>query len=443
MPTPEAFTTMPTGLDYAQAYAEASRCLLCYDPPCSKACPGNTDPARFIRQFRMRNVTGAIRTIKQNNILGGSCGHLCPTAELCEAECSASGLDRPIRIGAIQRFLVEHSWKIGFKPLQPAAPREERVACLGSGPASLSCAATLAREGVRVTVFERYDKAGGALRFGVPASRFSDAFLDRELEDLRDLGVEFRFNSPVEGAAAAESLLKDGYDAVFLAPGCWTSLHIGDSAESMEGLTRAMTFLPELRQGHYDDWKARIADRSVAVIGGGSVAMDCVMAAIQLGAKDVYLVYRRSYTQMPAEEKERLETLRAGCHYVLLNQPVGYERGPKGALTGVRLQRTRLGDADDSGRRRPEPIDGSDWVLACDLCIEAIGQRPVDETAATYPSVQQHGGLVVADPDTGKTSVDGIYAGGDVVRGPSLIINAIRDGKVAARAIMRQLGGRA
>jgi glutamate synthase (NADPH/NADH) small chain len=438
------FKKMRKGFDLAQAVAEADRCLLCHDAPCSRGCPADTKPAEFIRKLRFRNITGAIRTIKENNILGGACGELCPTHRLCEKECSArfvslnrpEGADRPIQIGRIQRFLIEHSWATGFKPLKKGDPRPEKVAVVGSGPAGLSCAAELAKEGYQATVFEARPEPGGVLRYGVVAYRFDLDFLNRELDDIRHLGVEFKCNHPVEGEAGAEKLLKEGYSAVFLAPGLWGAETLKPKATLVNGVYSSVDYLSALRDGRFKETVKRIEGKTVAVIGGGSVAMDCIGSAEKLGAKDVYLVYRRSYEQMPAEPDERIEALESGVHFLVLNQPVDYvtDRGKR--LKGVKLIRTRLGIADASGRASPKPIKGSEWVLDCDVVIEAIGNKPAPESTQWYPRVKvDDKKLIRANAKTGKTSVKGVFAGGDIVRGPGLVVQAVYDGKVAARAI--------
>lgn len=440
------FNTMRPGMDLAQAVAEADRCLLCHDAPCSKGCPADTRPGEFIRKLRLRNITGAIRTIKENNVLGGSCGELCPTQRLCEKECSArfasqarpDGADRPIPIGKIQRFLVEHGWQTGFRPLRNGAPRPEKIAVVGSGPAGLSCAAELARNGFAVTVFEARPEPGGVLRYGVVSYRLGLTFLKNELKDIKALGVEFRCNQPITGPAAAENLLKEGYRAVFLAPGLWQAAALKCKTRPAAGRFSSVDYLSALRDGRLKELAERIAGRTVAVIGGGSVAMDCIGSALRLGAKDVYLVYRRSYAQMPAEPDERVEALASGVHFLLLNQPVDYVTDRRGRLRGLRLARTRLGEPDGSGRRRPQPITGSEWTLDCDVAIEAIGNRAAPESTRWYPRVRVDGDLLIAvNPNTGRTSVKGIYAGGDIVRGPALVVQAVHDGKVAARAIMQ------
>ena len=431
---------MNKGFDYGQALAEANRCLLCHDAPCSKGCPGGTDPGTFIRKLRFQNLTGAVRTIKQNNILGGSCGELCPTAQLCEKECSAAGLDRPIQIGKIQRFLVEHAWAVGFNPLEKGPARKEKIAVVGSGPAGLSCAAELAKAGFQVTVFEARARAGGVLRYGVPSYRFAPEFLDRELQDLTALGVTLQCSTPIRGKGAAEELLKQGFSAVFLAPGCWEPIRLGAKTPVKQGVFTWTEFLTPIKDGQAAGIGKQIKGRRVAVIGGGSVAMDCAESAIRLGAKDVFLVYRRSYTEMPAEEDEKIAALRSGMHLLLLNQPLDYTVNAQGALTGLKLVRTELGEPDGSGRRRPVETPGSNWELRADVAIEAIGAQPARDSIEWEPAMKlSDGNLITVNPDTGETSVQQIFAGGDIVRGPALIIEAVKDGKTAAKSICERL----
>lgn len=440
MSVTDRFTTMEKGFGLVQALAEADRCLLCHDAPCSKGCPAETDPATFIRKLRLRNVKGAIRTIKANNALGGACGALCPTARLCEKECSATGIVRPIAIGKIQRFLVEHSWRIGFEPLSRGPVRAEKVAVVGSGPAGLSCAAELAKEGFAVTVFEQRSEPGGVIRWGVPAYRFDAAFLKHELATIEKLGVRFVCDTRIDGAAGARALLADGFSAVFLGPGLWGAERL-PGAEKVKGVRSSVEFLAALRGKGVSALAKEFNGRTVAVIGGGSVAMDCVESALKLGAKDAYLVYRRSFAQMPAEEDERVAALRLGAHFLVLNQPVKYLADAKGRLKGLRLVRTRLGKPDASGRRKPEPIPGSAWTLGCTAAVEAIGNRA---DAADWSALVKtdEAGLIAANGKTRATSARSVYAGGDIVRGPALVVEAVQDGKLAARAISAALGGR-
>jgi NADPH-dependent glutamate synthase beta subunit-like oxidoreductase len=435
---------MRKGFDFAQAVAEANRCLLCHDAPCSQECPAETKPAEFIRKLRFQNITGAIRTIKENNILGGACGELCPTHRLCEKACSArfesqerpEGADRAIQIGRIQRFLIEHSWDIGFKVFQKTEPRPERVAVVGSGPAGLSCAAELAKDGYQVTIFEARPEPGGVLRYGVVSYRFDNKFLKKELQDVKSLGVKFKCNTPIDDGNGVDALLDKGYGAVFVGPGVWEAASLVPEGKDINGVFSSVDYLSALRDGRFDQMVKKVEGKVVAVIGGGSVAMDCVESAVRLGAKDVYLIYRRSFSQMPAEFDERIEAQQAGVHFLLLNQPSGYVSDQRNRLKGIKLVRTQLGKPDASGRRSPVPVKGSDWMMDAHVVVEAIGNKAPADSPRWYPGVKvDDRNLIKVNRKTGATSRKGIFAGGDIVRGPALVVQAVQDGKVAARAI--------
>jgi len=420
--------------NFSQAWAEADRCLLCYDAPCSKGCPANTDPGKFIKKFKMQNIKGAIRTIKENNILGGACGILCPTARLCEKECASSHLDRPIQIGRIQEFLVRHGREIGFNVFEKPESNLESVAVIGSGPAGLSCGAELAKKGYKVTIFEKMDEPGGVLRYGVPSYRFSKSYLKTELEDIIHLGVEFKCNHAIKKDGEAEDLLNKGFKAVFIATGLWDAVSIFD--EKPEGVYNSVEFLSSPHTGRLDILKEQIKDKKVAVIGGGSVAMDCAGFAASLGAKDVYLVYRRSFSQMPAENDEKIESLEKNIHFLILNQPKAYLTNDKGVVSGIKLVRTELSQAKGSGRRSPVEVKDSQWVLDIDLVVEAIGNKAFETSSNLYPGVDiDDKKLIKVKFDDCQTSKQAIFAGGDIVRGPSLVVNAVQDGKTAANAI--------
>ena len=362
---------------------------------------------------------------------------LCPTARLCEKECSATGISRSVEIGKIQRALIEHSWKVPVPLNDKAAPRLEKIAVVGSGPAGLSCAAELAKQGFGVTVFEERAQPGGIIRYGVPAYRFDAEFLKHELSDLESLGVKFVCTTRIDGAKGAEKLLKEGFSAVFVAPGLWGSERI-PGGDKVKTVFTSVDFLAALREGRLKELAAEMEGKSVAVIGGGSVAMDCIESSLKLGARDAYLVYRRSFSQMPAEEDERLAALRLGAHFILLNQPVQYVTDGQGRLQGINLVRTLLGPEDASGRRAPAEIKGSEWTLEVQVAIEAIGNRPNSADWSAAVKVDRRG-LILADAKTGRTSAKGVFAGGDIVRGPALVVNAVQDGKLAARAIRESL----
>ncbi len=425
---------MDKGYDFNQAWTEANRCLLCHDAPCSKGCPAGTNPGRFIKKFKMQNIKGAIRTIKENNILGGACGILCPTARLCEKECASSNLDRPIEIGRIQEFLVRHGREIGFKVFEKPDPILEKVAVIGSGPAGLSCGAELAKKGYNITIFEKMDEPGGVLRYGVPSYRFSKEYLKSELEDIIDLGVKFECGHAIKEVGEAENLLNKGFKAVFIATGLWDAARIFE--EKPEGVYDSVAFLSSPHTGSRDMVKNLVKDKRVAVIGGGSVAMDCAGLAKSLGASDVYLVYRRSFCQMPAENDEKIESLENEIHFLILNQPEDYVTNDKGVVSGIKLVRTQLSAAKSTGRRSPIEIKDSQWVLDVDLVVEAIGNKAFENSDNLYPGVDiDDKKLIKADLDNCRTSKQAIFAGGDIVRGPSLVVNAVQDGKTAASAI--------
>ncbi len=420
--------------DFSRAMAEADRCLLCHDAPCSKGCPANTDPGKFIKKFKMQNIKGAIRTIKENNILGGACGILCPTSKLCEKECASSNLDRPINIGKIQEFLVRHGRDIGFRVFEKPDALLEKVAVIGSGPAGLSCSSELANKGYQVTVFEKMDEPGGVLRYGVPSYRFSKEYLKEELEDIINLGIKFECSHPIIEEAEAEKLLDQGFSAVFIATGLWDAATILD--EKPKSVYNSVDFLASPHTENADIMKEQIKDKKVAVIGGGSVAMDCAGFAQTLGAADVYLIYRRSFTQMPAEQDELIETLENSVHFLLLNQPKGYVTDSDGFVTGINIARTQLAATQGSQRRLPVEVKDSEWILDIDLVVEAIGNKAFENSDSLYPGVEVDSKkLIKASLDDCKTSKPGIFAGGDIVRGPSLVVNAVQDGKTAAGTI--------
>ena len=420
--------------DFSRALAEADRCLLCHDAPCSKGCPANTDPGKFIKKFKMQNIKGAIRTIKENNILGGACGILCPTSRLCEKECASSHLDQPIKIGKIQEFLVRHGRDIEFKVFEKPDVTLEKVAVIGSGPAGLSCGAELAKKGYSVTIFEKMDEPGGVLRYGVPSYRFSKDYLKQELEDIIDLGIKFECNHPIKEEAEAEKLLDKGFSAVFIATGLWDAARLFD--KKPQSVYNSVEFLSSPHISGPDLVKDQVKGKKVAVIGGGSVAMDCAGYAATLGAADVYLIYRRSFAQMPAEPDERIETLESNVHFLLLNQPKGYVTDADGLVTGIKIARTQLSPAQGDQRRSPVEIKNSEWILDIDLVVEAIGNKAFENSDKVYPGIEiDSKKLIKASLDDCKTSKPGIFAGGDIVRGPSLVVNAVQDGKTAAGTI--------
>jgi NADPH-dependent glutamate synthase beta subunit-like oxidoreductase len=421
--------------------AEAARCLLCHDAPCSQGCPASTKPGTFIRKLRFLNLKGAIATIKENNPFGGVCGVVCPSGTLCRQKCTATGLDRPIDIDMIQRCLVEYGWETGFNPLTPGAPNGKKVAIIGAGPAGLACASDLAVAGFQVTVFERLSKPGGVMRYGIPDHRLSVEFVEREIKDITDLGVEIRCNTNIASQADLDGLLAQGYSAVFLATGSWQSLTGGLAQRRYENLYDAFSFL-RLAKEDKAAFTARVLGKTVAVFGGGDSAMDAAVSAKLAGAAEVLLVYRRSLTEMPSSEDEKQAAMKAGVDFVILTAPTGYvTEGDR--ITQVKVVRTRMGAPDASGRRSPRPISCSEHPIDVDVVVEAFGLRP-EEGVKAFGALKLSGpNLITVDPATGLAARDAIYAGGDAVRGPSIVVWAVADGKRAAKAIIEKLGASA
>ena len=429
---------MPRNYTMDQAMAEAARCLLCHEPPCSADCPAGTDPGKFIRQMRLRNLKGAAATVKRNNPLAGACGVLCPTAELCQKGCSASGLDRPIDIGGLQRFLVEYAWSIGFDPRASHADNGVRVAVVGAGPSGLACAADLARAGFQVTVLEKLDRPGGIPGHALPDHRLPRSFVDREIEDIAALGVAFEYERNIETREDLEGLFAEGFQGVYLATGAWHPVRLGLDGSKAEGVWDGIAFLRQAKDEH-DTMAAYLDGKQVAVVGGGDTAMDVAVSAARCGAQDVYVVYRRSYQQMPGSDDEKLAALATGVHLMVLSQPLEYTtEGDE--VTGVRIQCNRLGDPDDSGRRSPVPIPGAEHLLPVDVVVEAIGLGASPQVRQLQLVRFDDNSRILVETATGQTSAANVFAGGDAVRGPDLVVTAVGDGRRAAAAIAEALG---
>jgi len=430
---------MEKGFNLTLAVEEAARCLLCFDAPCSQACPAGTDPGIFIRKLRFRNVTGAIRTIKQNNPFGWTCGVVCPTSRLCELACSRTAIDQPVQIGKLQRFLVEHGWTINFQPVKKEESGKAKVAVVGSGPAGLTCARDLALKGYDVTVFEKKALPGGNLRYGIPPFRLSEKGLEKEIDEIIALGADIKTNAAIEGADGMKNLKDQGFKAVFFSPGLWNPVRLNIDGSSLEGVLSATEFLGGLNASDAA-LESAVKGKTAAVIGGGSVAMDAAEWAVKAGAKDVYILYRRSYTQMPAEEKEKIQALSNGIHFLILSQPVKYNGS--GRLESITCRRTRLGTPDASGRRRPKEIPGSEFEVAVDYAIEALATLPEKELQTFSGISWDSNNLVEVSEDTLQTASPWIYSGGDITRGPALVVEAVADGKKAAEAIIQHLEGK-
>lgn len=426
---------MSVGYNFSQAMAEASRCLLCYDAPCSRDCPAGTDPGTFIRKFRLKNIKGAIRTIKENNMMAGVCSVVCPTNELCQKACSTTEIDRPVEIGKLQRYLVELGWETGFDPLEKAEPNNIKVAIVGSGPAGLTCAGELAKAGFNVTVFEAKAKPGGVLRYGVPEFRLSSEFLDREIKDIKKLGVKIKCNTKIE-KDGVEGLLKKGFKAVFIAPGIWEPYKVNIPGSELKNVMTATEFLEKARDGNIKDITEMVKNKNVAITGGGSVAMDVATTSKALGANKVYIIYRRSLKEMPASKDDREMAL---DNYVMIRPMsiVTELTGKNGHVTGLKGIET---DWDKPGvftASNLKPVKGTEFSLKIDAFIIAIGTKAESETKSLCPGLEfKEDGLVYVKKDGVSTSEKDIFAGGDIVRGAGLVVEAAGDGKKAAKTII-------
>ena len=417
-------------LSLQQAMEEAQRCMLCHDAPCSQGCPGGTDPGRFIRQIRFLNFKGAARTVLRNNPLGGVCSYICPTEDTCRKGCLRAGLDRPIDIDGLQAYAVEYGRQLGVVALEAGDKRAERIAVVGAGPAGLVAAANLARLGYQVTIFEAKEKAGGMLRYGVPPMRLDEAKLDADIEEIVERGVELRTSTTIEGEEGAAGLLSQGYSAVFTAPGLWAPVRLPVPGMDLANVSTAVEFLADIT---LDPERAEslVNGVNVAIIGGGSVAMDVASCAHALGARRIYAIALESMTELPAMEDE-LEQARRDGVIVKPQCQVTRVLGEDGRVCGVEGVETEWIQPGLLVPDNARPIEGTSWRLKVGAVIQAVGQRPAKEAG---------GELIVADPATQATPTQRVFAGGDIVRGPSTVVAAVGDGKRAAEAIHRLLSG--
>lgn len=387
------------GFNYRLAMEEASRCLLCEDAPCSKGCPAGTNPAKFIRSLRFKNIKGAAETIRENNPLGGSCAWVCPYDRLCEKECSRCGIDKPIQIGKIQRYLVEEEQAMAAKFLKVGKMEGKKVALIGAGPASLACARELALAGVETTIFEKQDKAGGVLRYGITPTRLPDRVVDFDIELIKELGVKFEFGKEIKFNDIQK--LKNDYDAVFIGVGLWGSKLVDIEGKELKGVESAIDFLFKARSG-----KVKKLPERVIVIGGGDVAMDCATTAKQLGADKACIVYRRSIEEAPANIDEISFVREMGIPMYTGFAPKKI-LGESGKVTGLLSKGMK---------------DDNEMTLKADMVVFAIGQNQVDD---------------YRDIAVGE----GIFAGGDALHSAGItVVESVSEGKEAAVQILNCIG---
>jgi dihydropyrimidine dehydrogenase (NAD+) subunit PreT len=436
---PEAALTreLRPPLPPAEALVEADRCLGCGGPyaaaPCTAACPAEIDVPRFIDEIAAGDTAGAARTIFAANLLGGTCARVCPVEVLCEGACVLlHDGEAPIAIGALQRYATDAAFAGTPAPvLRERAPANGRsIAVIGAGPAGMVCAGELAALGYRVTVFDEHDEVGGLVRYAIAPYREQLEPLPAEAASLEALGVEFRLATPV-GAPEARSVL-DAADAVFLGVGLGADADVSYPGDELPGVWNSLPFIEALKTGAPPK-----VGRDVIVVGGGNTAIDVACESVRLGAEHVTIVYRRTRAEMPAYEHEIAEAEREGVRFAWLTNPVRFLGAHR--LDAVECLLMSLGEPDESGRRRPQPIPGSEFVLRADTVVKAIGQRPHAELADWIEGIEFERGALKTDPVTGQTANPRFFAGGDVVNGGAGVVQAVQAGKRAARSIDRWL----
>jgi len=437
----QGFTEVSFGVDEERAMIEATRCLECKNAVCVEGCPVGIDIRSFIQLILQKDYAGAVNKIREANYLPAICGRVCPQEEQCEAVCTLGKKHMPVAIGKLERFVADYEMEHNlFTPPVITERRDQKVAIVGSGPAGLTCAAELAKMGYRVTVFEALHAVGGVLRYGIPEFRLPRKILDLETDRIRGLGVEIQTNFLVGRTATIDEFFEEwGFSAVFLGTGAGTPNFMGIPGESLPGVYSANEFLTRvnlMKANKFPNFDTPIRMGSnVAVIGGGNTAMDAVRTAKRLGAERAILVYRRSRQEMPARQEEIHHAEEEGIELMLLTNPTRILGNENHTVTGMECQRMELGEPDESGRRKPVAVKGSEFVIPVQIVIEAVGQQPNPIIQATTPGLKTGKRGVVETNEKQGTSRPGVFAGGDLARGGATVILAMRDGKQAAVAI--------
>ena len=448
------FDEVALGYDEATAVAEASRCLNCKNQPCVSGCPVNIHIPDFLKQVREGNFEEAYKIITQTSSLPAVCGRVCPQESQCECKCTLGIKFEPVGIGRVERFVADYHNAHSTEPAKAPASNGHKVAVVGSGPSGLTCAGDLAKKGYKVTVYEALHKAGGVLVYGIPEFRLPKSIVAREVETLKELGVDVETNIVIGKTLTVDELFEMGYEAVFIGSGAGLPNFMNIPGEALKGVYSANEFLTRsnLMKSYLDDPVTPIMKGGkVAVVGGGNVAMDAARTALRLGAEKVYIVYRRSMTELPARKEEVEHAQEEGIEFLLLHNPVeilGYNNpdNPRdernGFVTGMKCIKMELGEPDEKGRRRPVPIEGSEFTIDVDTVIMAIGTspNPLIKNTTDGLEVNKRGGIIVNED--GLTSRDNVYAGGDAVTGAATVISAMGAGKLAAKSIDEALSGK-
>lgn len=428
------------GYDKEEAMAEASRCLQCKNPQCVKGCPVSIDIPGFIGEVANDNVEGAYHVIGRYSALPAVCGRVCPQESQCEAKCIRGIKGDAVSIGKLERYVADTAREQGIKPESAGERNGKKVAVIGSGPAGLTCAGDLARLGYDVTIFEALHKAGGVLSYGIPEFRLPKSkVVDKEIENVKALGVKIETNVVIGKAITVDELLNDeGYDAVFIGSGAGLPRFMGIPGENANGVFSANEYLTRsnLMKAFDEGYDTPIiAGKKVAVVGGGNVAMDAARTALRLGA-DVHIVYRRSEEELPARVEEVHHAKQEGIIFDLLTNPTKILVDDDGNVTGMECIRMELGEPDESGRRSPVEIPGSEFVIDVDTVIMSLGTSPNPLISSTTEGLDiNRRKCIVAEESNGQTSKAKVYAGGDAVTGAATVILAMGAGKAAAQGI--------
>ncbi|MEA3420146.1 MAG: NADPH-dependent glutamate synthase [Acidobacteriota bacterium] len=437
------FNEVALGYNMKQAREEASRCIQCKRPPCIEGCPVEIDIPGFIQAICDGDMPEAVRILKDKNSLPGICGRVCPQETQCEIKCTLARKGAPVAIGRLERFVAD--WERANKenltaPVAMPKPTGKKVAVIGSGPAGLTAAAELAKLGHSVTIFEALHVAGGVLTYGIPEFRLPKDIVQAEVDYVVSMGLELKLDSVIGKIATVDDLLENGYHAVFLGTGAGLPMFMNIPGENLNGIYSANEFLTRvnlMKAYLFPEYDTPVKiGKKVAVIGGGNVAMDSARCALRIGADEVYIIYRRSEAEMPARREEVENAQEEGIQFKLLTNPKRFLGNDQNWVVSMECYQMELGEPDESGRRRPIIIPGSEFIIETDVVIVALGTTPNPLIAQTTKGLEiTKWGTVVANEKTGKTVKTAVWAGGDVVTGAATVISAMGAAKKAAAAI--------
>ena len=430
------FDEVALGYSFEVAKDEAERCLNCKNKPCVEGCPVNIDIPSFINEIKNNNIDKAYEIISKSSSLSSICGRVCPQESQCESKCTRGIKGEPVGIGRLERFVADEFNKKPFV-FNKVSPNGKKVAIVGSGPSGLSCAYDLISKGYAVTIYEALHLAGGVLVYGIPEFRLPKKLVGHEIDKLTQMGVKIETNVVI-GKTLTIDDLKNEYDAIYIGNGAGLPMFMNIKGESLNGVYSANEFLTRsnLMKAFDESYATPInVGDTVAVVGGGNVAMDAARTALRLGAKNVYIVYRRSMDELPARKEEVEHAKEEGIEFKLLTNPVEIIGDDKNKVKKIKCIKMELGEPDERGRRRPIEIKGSEFEIDVDTVVMSLGTSPNPLIKNTTPDLEfnKRGGIVV--DDNGKTSIDGVYAGGDSVTGAATVISAMGAGKLAAKSI--------